>query len=45
VLAGGALITRVGYEALYGAAAVLALLAAGCAWRVVRLEQQAQRAA
>ena len=45
VLAGGALITRVGYEALYGAAAVLAVLAAGCAWRVVRLEQQAQRAA
>ena len=44
VLAGGALITRLGYEALFGAAAVLALLAVGCAWRVVRIEQAALHA-
>ncbi len=41
VLAGGGLITRVGYEALFGAATVLALLAALCAWRM----QAAERAA
>lgn len=39
VLAGGALITRLGYEGLFGAAAVLALLAAGCAWRMEALER------
>jgi PPP family 3-phenylpropionic acid transporter len=39
VLAGGVLITRLGYEGLFGAAAVLALLAAGCAWRMEVLER------
>jgi PPP family 3-phenylpropionic acid transporter len=39
VLAGGAVITRLGYEGLFGAAAVLALLAAGCAWRMEVLER------
>ncbi|MEY4710902.1 MAG: hypothetical protein RIS88_352 [Pseudomonadota bacterium] len=38
VLAGGGLITRFGYEALYGAACLLAALAAVCAWRMGRLE-------
>ncbi len=41
VLAGGSLITHLGYEALYGAATVLSLVAAGCAWRVQRLERDA----
>lgn len=44
VLAGGALVARVGYESLYGAASVLALLAAACAWRMGRLERTADRA-
>jgi PPP family 3-phenylpropionic acid transporter len=39
VLAGGALITRLGYEGLFIAAAVLALLAAVCAWRMEALER------
>ena len=41
VLVGGALITRLGYEGLYAAATVLALLAAGCAWRMQALERSA----
>lgn len=43
VLAGGTLVARIGYESLYGAASVLALLAAVCAWRMSRLEQAAAR--
>ncbi len=39
VLVGGALITGLGYEALYGAASLLAALAAACAWRMQRLER------
>ncbi len=39
VLVGGALITSLGYEALYGAASLLAALAAACAWRMQRLER------
>ncbi len=45
VLAGGSLIAHFGYEALYGAATVLSLLAVACAWRVGRLERAAQVAA
>jgi PPP family 3-phenylpropionic acid transporter len=40
VLAGGALITSLGYEAVYGAACVLAALAALCAWRMQYLERE-----
>ncbi|MEY2618388.1 MAG: hypothetical protein RL522_1390 [Pseudomonadota bacterium] len=39
VLVGGALITGLGYQALYGAASLLAALAAVCAWRMQRLER------
>ncbi len=38
VLAGGALADAVGYEALFGASALLGLLAVGCAGQVRRLE-------
>ncbi|NNU43629.1 MFS transporter [Ramlibacter montanisoli] len=41
VLAGGAIADRWGFELLYAAAAVLGLLALGCAWRVRRLESRA----
>lgn len=41
VLAGGAIADRWGFELLYAAAAVLGLLALGCAWRVRRLEGRA----
>ncbi|HZN48655.1 MAG TPA: MFS transporter [Ramlibacter sp.] len=39
VLAGGAVASRWGFQAMYAAAAVLGLLALACAWRVRRLEQ------
>lgn len=39
VLAGGAIITRWGFQPMFGAAAVLGLLAAGCARRAQQLEQ------
>ena len=38
VLAGGAVASRWGFQAMYAAAAVLGLLALACAWRVRRLE-------
>jgi PPP family 3-phenylpropionic acid transporter len=38
VLAGGALASRWGFQAMYAAAAGLGLLALACAWRVRRLE-------
>lgn len=44
VLAGGALITHLGYEALYGASSVLALLAALCAWRMQVCERSEEHA-
>jgi PPP family 3-phenylpropionic acid transporter len=37
VLAGGALASRWGFQLLFAAAAVLGLLALGCAWRMQRL--------
>ena len=37
VLAGGALADALGYGALFGASALLGLVAAGCAWQVHRL--------
>ena len=43
VLAGGALITRLGYEALFGASSLLALAAALCAWRMQVLERSNER--
>ena len=39
VLAGGALASRFGFQAMFYVATVLALLATLCAWRVARLEQ------
>ncbi|AEG92550.1 MFS transporter [Ramlibacter tataouinensis] len=39
VLAGGALASRFGFEAMYGAATLLGLLATACAWRMELLEQ------
>ncbi len=44
VLAGGALITRLGYEALFAAATVLSLLAALCGWQMDRLARAVQAA-
>lgn len=41
VLAGGAIADHWGFELLYAAAAVLGLVALGCAWRVRRLEGRA----
>ncbi len=38
VLAGGAVVSRFGFELMYGAAMVLALLGTLCAWRTHRLE-------
>lgn len=38
VVAGGGIVEHFSYEALYGAAAVLGVLATACAWRVDRLE-------
>jgi PPP family 3-phenylpropionic acid transporter len=38
VLAGGAAAQRFGFVAMFGAATALALVAAGCAWRTLRLE-------
>jgi PPP family 3-phenylpropionic acid transporter len=38
VLAGGALASRFGFQAMFLASAVLALLGTMCAWRVVRLD-------
>ena len=40
VVMGGAIIERLGYQALYGAGAVLGVLATLCAWRVDRLERR-----
>jgi len=39
VVAGGAVVARLGYEALFGFAALQALLGALCAWRADRLER------
>jgi MFS transporter, PPP family, 3-phenylpropionic acid transporter len=44
VLAGGALASRWGFQLLFAAAAVLGLLALGCAWRVHRLQGGADAA-
>lgn len=41
VLAGGAIASRWGFEAMYAAAALLGLAAAGCAWRCLRADGQA----
>ncbi|HSW21007.1 MAG TPA: MFS transporter [Ramlibacter sp.] len=41
VLAGGVIVSRWGFEAMFAAATVLALLATACAWRVTRLERSA----
>lgn len=41
VLAGGTIVDHFGFEAMYGAAAMLGVLATACAWRVDRLERQA----
>lgn len=38
VLAGGAFASRFGFEAMFGVATLLAVLATLCAWRVARLE-------
>lgn len=38
VLAGGAVVSRFGFELMYGVATVLAVLATLCAWRTHRLE-------
>ena len=38
VLAGGALASRFGFQAMFGVAALLAVLGTLCAWRVARLE-------
>ncbi len=40
VLAGGAITARLGFEAMYGAATLLGLLATACAWRVQHLERE-----
>jgi len=40
VLAGGALASRFGFEAMFGAATLLAVAGTACAWRVARLERQ-----
>lgn len=41
VLAGGAVVSRWGFEAMFGLAALLGVLATACAWRVVRLDTSA----
>ena len=38
VLAGGAVVSWLGFEVMYGVATVLAVLATLCAWRTHRLE-------
>lgn len=43
VMAGGGIVSSLGYEALYGGAMVLGLLAMACAWKVDRLEQPVRR--
>ena len=40
VLAGGALASRFGFQAMFFASALLALLGTACAWRVARLDPQ-----
>ena len=44
VLSGGLVVSRFGFEAMFGAAAVLGLLATLCAWRAGRFEGHASRA-
>ena len=39
VMAGGGIVASLGYEALYGGATLLGLLAMACAWKVDRLER------
>ena len=41
VLAGGAMASRWGFQVLFAAAAVLGLLALGCAWQMQRLHREA----
>jgi PPP family 3-phenylpropionic acid transporter len=41
VVAGGAVVSRFGFEAMYGVAALLALAGTACAWRTDRLERAA----
>lgn len=41
VLAGGAIASRWGFQVLFAAAAVLGLLALGCAWQMQRLHREA----
>jgi MFS transporter, PPP family, 3-phenylpropionic acid transporter len=43
VVAGGGVVSRFGFEAMYGVAAVLALAGTACAWRTDRLERAAAR--
>jgi len=45
VLAGGAIVSRLGYQAVFAASAVTALVATACAWRVDRLERAGGAAA
>ena len=40
VLAGGALASRLGFQVMFGAATLLALLGTLCAWRVTRLDRR-----
>ena len=43
VVAGGAVVSRFGFEVMYGVAALLALAGTACAWRTDRLERAAAR--
>jgi PPP family 3-phenylpropionic acid transporter len=45
VLLGGAVAQELGYRTMFALAAVLAAVGSLCAWRVVRLEGAATRAA
>ncbi|MEP6825835.1 MAG: MFS transporter [Ramlibacter sp.] len=40
VLAGGVIASRFGFETMYGVAALLALVATGCAWRMERCDDR-----